>query len=180
MGPEVGLRCAWCCLLVDPDAYRRVARDRYLTGPALLVALVGITGSSVLQADELNPLLVLGSIVVWFVGALVIFATGHLLSRRGSFTQTLRGLAFARVVTVFELFSLVPAIESAVHTLTLIMLLIATWLAAAVAHDLKGWRAAVLPVTLVFVYLIGGILVYSLVKGFDDTLQMLQQVFKMV
>ena len=173
--PQVWLSLALRCLLLDRDAYRRVARDRTMTGPALLIALVSLIGVSVVQQGQFHPLFVLGSIGLWFLTALVIYAAGHLLARQGSFTRTFRALGFARVVMVIELFALYPPVASAAHAVAMLAGLLAMWLAAATAHNLKGWRAAVLPLLVLFVYILGTVLIYSLYTGAGFTLQTLMQ-----
>lgn len=49
--------------------------------------------------------------------------------------------------------------------------ILAVWLGAAVAHNLKGWRAALLPLTVIVVYALGAVLLYSLVTGAGGMLQ---------
>jgi hypothetical protein len=100
----------------------------------------------------------------------VLFATGYLLTRRGSFTSTFRALCFARVVTVLELLSLYPPIEPAMHVITFAVSMLAIWMAAATAHQLKGWRAAVLPLAALAVFVLGAMLVNSLVHGAEYSL----------
>ena len=172
MRPRVWLRYAWRCLLLDPDAYRRVARDRTMSGPALLIVLFSLAVGS-LEGGAFNPLLILAGGALWFLMMLMVFAVGHLLSQQGSFTRTFRALSFAQTATVLELFALYAPIAAVARPLALILNILALWMAGATAHNLKGWRAAVLPLILVLVYILGGLLAYSLVTGASMTWQTL-------
>lgn len=177
--PRLWLSQALRCLLLDPQAYRRVGRDRFMTGPALLIALLSLVGSSLIRQNRFDPLLIFGNIALWFLATLLVYAAGHLLSRQGSFTRTFRALAFARVTTVLELFALVPPLASAALAVTMVASFLAMWLAAATAHNLKGWRAAVLPLLVLFVYILGAILIASLAEGADFTLHALLAAFSL-
>lgn len=94
-------------------------------------------------------------------------------SRQGTFTRTFRALSFAQTVSVLELLAFYPPVAPAVRAVTLVVSMLAVWMAAATAHNLRGWRAAVLPLVVVFVYLLGGVLVYSLATGASLTWQTL-------
>ena len=82
-------------------------------------------------------------------------------------------LGFAQVVAVLELLSLYPPIKSAVHFVAFVVSILAIWLGAATAHKLKGWRAALLPLIAVLVYVLGSIAINSLAAGAGFTVQAL-------
>jgi uncharacterized membrane protein YvlD (DUF360 family) len=161
------------CLILDRTAYQEAARNPYMTGPALLIALVTLAGSSIARHGEFSSLRILGSYGVWLVLVGILFGAGYLLSKRGNYTNTLRALGFAQVVTVLELFSLFGPAQSAVHVLVFVVEILAVWLATATAHRLKGWRAALLPVIATLVYVLGAMLLSGLVAGAGYTLEAL-------
>jgi hypothetical protein len=167
---RIWTRNALGCLILDRRAYQRVARDPYMTGPALLIILLGVAGGSIAHYDEINALSIAAYLVLWLLMTAVLFAAGYLLTKRGSFTRTFRTLGFARVVTILEVLSLYPPIEAAVHVIVFVVSLLAIWMAAATAHQLKGWRTAVLPLAALAVFVLGAMLVNSLVHGAEYSL----------
>ena len=170
-GRWVGL--ALHCLLLNRSAYQEVVKDPYMTGPALLIMLVAVGVSAIVRYSEIGLAHILGGYVVWFGTALIIFLAGWFLSRRGSFTKTFRALGFAQVVVLIELFSLYPPIQSAVHAIAFVAGILAIWMGAATAHELKGWRAALFPIIAILVFVLGSMLVNSLLAGAQFTLQAL-------
>jgi uncharacterized membrane protein YvlD (DUF360 family) len=161
------------CLILDPDGYQDVVRDPYMTGPALLILLLSTLVTSIAYHEEFNLWLILAYLGIWLLVALVIFAAGYLLSRRGTFTKTFRALAFAKVVSVLELFSLYPPTEGAVHLVLFFLSILALWIGAATAHKLTGWRAAIFPIIAFLVYVLGTLIIIWLFEGAQFTLQAL-------
>ena len=115
---------------------------------------------------------ILGAYAVWIGTALIIFLAGWFLSRRGTFAKTFRALGFAEAVTVLG-YSLYPPIGSAVQVVVFFASILAIWLGAATAHDLKGWRAALFPIIAILVFVLGSMLINSLLNGAEFTLQAL-------
>jgi hypothetical protein len=161
------------CLFLDRQAYRSVVQDPYMTGPALLIALVTLIGSAAARYDGFDLLQIAGSIGVWLLLVIVIFGAGYLLSKQGTFTKTFRALGFAQITAVLDLFAFYRPAESAVHLVTFVVGILALWIGASVAHRLTGWRALLLPVIAILVYVLGSMLVNSLVTGAEFTLQAL-------
>jgi uncharacterized membrane protein YvlD (DUF360 family) len=161
------------CLVLDRQAYAHVAKDPYMTGPALLIWLLSALVTSTVFQNRFDVLEFLAYAVVWLVMVLVIFGAGYLLSRRGTFTKTFRALAFAQVVTLLQVFSLYKPIEGAVHAVVFFMGVLAIWVGAATAHNLKGWRAALFPLIAIAVYVLGFMLIAALLGGAQFTLQSL-------
>lgn len=140
-------------VLLQSRAYAEVARDPFMTGPALLIAFI---------AAALNALVwgqftlggVLSTFASFFVTSLVAFLAARVLGGKASFTQTLRATGFARSVFVLALLSLIPPIAELVRVVVTILVFVATWLGVAQAHGIRGWRTLLLPVlgiALVFV-----------------------------
>jgi hypothetical protein len=170
-GKWVGL--ALHCLLLNRSAYQEVVKDPYMTGPALLIMLVAVGVAAIVRYSEISLAHILSGYVVWFGTALFIFLAGWFLSRRGSFTKTFRALGFAQVVVLIELFSFYPPIQSAVHAIAFVAGILTIWMGAATAHELKGWRAALFPIIAILVFVLGSMLVNSLLAGAQFTLQAL-------
>lgn len=51
--------------------------------------------------------------------------------------------------------------------------ILSIWIGAATAHELKGWRAALFPIIAILVFVLGSMLVNSLLTGAEFTLQAL-------
>ena len=186
------------CLVLDPRAYAHVAKDAYMTGPALLVLLLSMLAglipllphSPVTQAPTTEPasastllsglpgallaLVVVGiGLVIWLINAFVIFAAGRLLARYGTFTRTFRALAFGQIVGILNLLAFYAPIAGIVRLAVYVMSLLAVWIGASAAHKLHGWRAALFPLIAFLVYVLGTVIVISLLGGAHFTLQAL-------
>ena len=161
------------CLMLDRSAYQEVVKDPYMTGPALLIMLVTVAVANILLYKGFNLLHVLGAYAIWIGTAIIIFFAGWFLSRRGAFPKTFRALGFAQVVTVLEIFSIYPPIRSAVHAIVFFAGILTVWMGAATAHELKGWRAALFPIIAILVFVLGSMLINSLLTGAEFTLQAL-------
>ncbi|HJS28033.1 MAG TPA: phage holin family protein, partial [Anaerolineales bacterium] len=85
-------------LVLDRRAYREVSQDPYMTGPALLLGVLGAIVASWIRAEGFNPVDALTRFGIWFVGILVLFAAGRILGGKASYTATLRAVGFAQVV----------------------------------------------------------------------------------
>ena len=175
--PGIWLPLALRCLILDRAAYAHVARDAYMTGPALLVLLLSTLVTAVTRPGVPPGVqdlwLLLAYLALWLVGALVIFAAGRLLARYGTFTRTFRALAFAHGVAVIGLLALYPPFAGVVHLAVYVLLLLAIWIGAAAAHKLQGWRAALFPLMALLVYVLGAVLILSLLGGAQLTFQAL-------
>ncbi|MEZ4771020.1 MAG: phage holin family protein [Caldilineales bacterium] len=89
--------------IVDRESFAEVAHSRLMTGPGLLLGLLGSFVFGWLRSPGHNPLIGLGSAGSWFLSVLAIYAAGRLLSRKGTYTRTMRTLGFAQVILLIEL-----------------------------------------------------------------------------
>ncbi len=135
---------AFGAVTLQPRAYTEVARDPFMTGPALLIAFVGAVLSGLIRE---NPGWVdsLSLFAGFFASALVAFLAAHLLRGKANFTQTLRALGFARGVYALSVLALIPPIADLVRVVVLLLLFVATWLGVSQAHGMRGWRTLLLP-----------------------------------
>jgi hypothetical protein len=162
-------------LAFQRDAYREIARDPTMTGPALLIVVLAslvvavATGEGLAEAALFALLRLLG----WFVGVLVIFGAARLLGGSGTFTATLRGIGFAQVVYLLELLALIPALSPLVRIITSILAFVATWIGGVEAHELRGWRGVLLPLAYGAVLAISLVILAHLVAGAEFTLEAL-------
>lgn len=134
------------CLFLERSAYEEVANDPYMTGPALLIALIGIILNAIIIDHTLNPPRIGGDLIAWLITVLALTGAGWLLTRHGYFTRTFRTVGFALSVYLLSILALFPLLTSGIHMLVLTLALVSIWMGAAVAHGTKGWRTLVLPV----------------------------------
>lgn len=174
------LRRALGCLMLDRFAFQQVADDPYMTGPALLVATVLTILITVSATGTLSVLRILINLLSYFLSVAVVFAAAWTLTRRGSFTRTFRTMGFARSVGILGLLMLVLPYKGVAALFMLVLGFLMTWLGVAVAHDVRGWRAFVLPVLALLVITFGSVVAVLLLAGTGYTVNALLQDFGVV
>jgi hypothetical protein len=162
-------------LSLSRSAYWEVAADPYMTGPALLIAVLG---SLVLAlTNSHSPLEVVFELIVrllgWLLGVLVVFGAARFLGGTGSFTATLRGMGFAQGVYLLELLAFVPVLSSLIRLVTTILVFVATWMAGLEAHELHGWRGLLLPVARLLLVVLSVAVFAYLIVGTEFTFESL-------
>ncbi len=170
---RVWMERAFGCLTLDRSAYAKVVADPYMTGPALLIALVLITLTTVATRRAFNIVEIAIDLFFFFFGVAVVFAAGWILTRRGNFTRTFRAMGFAQVVGILAL--LVPLLPYASVTKSLMLVLgfLTTWLGVATAHEVRGWRAVLLPILALLVIVVGSTAAMILLGGASYTIDAL-------
>ncbi len=137
------------CFILDHTAYAHVARDAYMTGPALLILLLATAAAVIVPptAPSLGGILFSAAMYLIFllVEFAMIYAAGRVLARAGRFTHTFRALAFAQVVSLVNLVALYPPLAGPARLVAFVLGLLSIWVGASAAHKLQGWRAAPLP-----------------------------------
>ena len=81
-------------LVLDRSAYTEVADDSYMTGPALLITIVGLALATVFSPQGWSVSGYLGRLGGWLIGLVVLVVAAHPLGGRAGYTRTLprRGL----------------------------------------------------------------------------------------
>jgi uncharacterized membrane protein YvlD (DUF360 family) len=160
------------CLIPDREAFRGVVADPLMTGPALLIGIVGsILMSLAMQAETVaNLVLVPARMIGFFVSVVVLFGAGYLLTRQGTFARTTRAVGFAQSPTVLLIFALYQPLAHIVVLIVTVMTLIGVWMGAAEAHETEGWKTAVLPFIYVLLYIVGAAALVVILGGATVTL----------
>ncbi len=153
--PSRWLGRALRCLILDRSAFAEVAADPRMTGPAVLLTLLGLAAIVIFGATGWRVTTWLEQIGVWLTAVLAIFGAGRLLGGRASYTSALRGLGFAATAHLINLVALIPPLEPLARLITLVASFVATGMAAAEAHELRGWRTLILPVVGMGLFLVG-------------------------
>ncbi len=164
------LRNALGCLVLDRKSFQRVVDDPYMTGPALLIAFFMTILTTVVMGRRLDLVQIGSDLLFYFVGVAVVFAAGWLLTRRGTYTRTFRAMGFAQFVYVLEILVLLPGVGGILQLFILALGFLMTWLGVATAHEVRGWRAALLPIIAFLVVIVASTAVGLLLAGAGYTL----------
>ncbi len=161
------------CMTLNRDAYQQVVDNPYMTGPALLIGVVSILIAALAHGSGFNVPWIASSFAFWILAVALVFAAGWLLTKRGTFTKTLRALGFAHTVYVLSFLVLLPVFGPAVNLAILAWGFLCVWMGAAIAHQTRGWRTVVLPLVVLLVYVIGTAIVGILLAGAQFTVDAL-------
>ena len=156
---------AMSCLLLDRKAYEQVVADPYMTGPALLLAMLLNIVTTVATFSHFSFVAIAVDLIFFFLGAAVVFAAGWALTRRGAFTRTLRALGFAQVAGILAVITPFLPFKEVLTAFILVLTFLTTWLGVATAHDVRGWRTALLPITAFVVIVLGSAVALLLLAG---------------
>lgn len=162
-------------LMLDRKAYREVSRDPLMTGPALLLGLVGSGIMAYVLADRLSPAAIAAGMASWLVTVLGIFWAGQLLGSRADFTQAFRAVSFARVPHFLYLLAFLPEVGPLARIAAIFIGFFATWMAAVESLRLSRWRALVLPLLTLAILAVGLNALRTLESGAMITLESLKQ-----
>jgi uncharacterized membrane protein YvlD (DUF360 family) len=147
------------CLIPDREAFEGVVKDPLMTGPAVLIGVVGVVLMAValaLQGGTFTLTIpILSRVLGLVVSAVAVFGTGYLLTRHGTFARTFRAIGFAHAPAVLLVLALYQPTAHIVILVVNALIFIGVWMGTAVAHETKGWRTIILPLVYAFVAVIG-------------------------
>ncbi len=133
-------------LVLDRSTYREIARNPRMTGPALLIGFFFAALSGYFRADDGQQLIaIIVTFVIWPFSVFVVYWTGQRLTHKGTFMRTFRALGFAQIVHICDFFLFIPLLAPITLTIVAVLSFLATWMAAAEAHETRGWRTIILP-----------------------------------
>ncbi len=162
-------------LILDRSAYTEVAGDPFMTGPAVLIGVVGIAATTWFGAEGWDWMRFLASVAAWLVAVALVQGAARILGGKGTYTATLRGIGFGSVGRLLVLLALLPDLAPAARFVAFVVSFFGAWLGAVEAHDLRGWRGLVLPVVNVIVLAAAVIIVAVLMGGAQLSLSTLAQ-----
>jgi uncharacterized membrane protein YvlD (DUF360 family) len=162
-------------LVLDRSAYREVAGDPRMTGPALLIALISMIVLELFNPNGSSWLVLLGNVLAWLVALGVAFGAAQLLGGKGSYSATLRGVGFGSTGHLLALLALIPPLAPLARPLALVVGFFGIWLGAVEANKLRGWRALVLPVAYILLWVVVVVGVYILLSGAQVSIASLEQ-----
>ena len=152
-------------MVLDRKAFQEVAGDPYMTGPALLIGIVGLAISGAILAKQPTTLGIGGRVVLWPIVALLMQLTARLFGGKGTYTSTFRVLGFAYAGYLIGLLAVIPVVGPLAEFAASIIAFLGVWLGVTQAHQLRGWRTLFLPVIYLIVLVLVIILLDVLLLG---------------
>lgn len=158
-------------LTLDRTAYRAIADFGLMTGPALLLSLLGVFVHAFMEwrilSNDWGSLLVvfLVGYGLWLVTVLLVHGAAHVLRGKAQFTQTFRVMGFVQTVHLLGLLGLIQPFAGLVLAATTLLSFFANWLSVAEAHRLRGWRTILLPLLYLLIFAFGFIALVGLLRG---------------
>jgi hypothetical protein len=152
-------------MALHPEAYQRIAKDAYMTAPALLIAFLAQVLKSFNSQEGFDLTATLIGYVWWFVALVILQITAQILRGKAKFTQTLRVAGFAQSAHILEILGFFPVIAPVARFIAILLAFFGVWIGTATAHQLKGWRTLVLPVVFLAVLIVGIVFLMSVVRG---------------
>jgi uncharacterized membrane protein YvlD (DUF360 family) len=174
--PSVWGGLALRAAILDRLAYRTIADTGAMTGPALLLSLLGAAAHTLAEAPPNATGLLMtfaGRYVLWLIAVAVLHAAARILRGQATFTQSFRVLGFAQVISLLTLLQFIEPLAPLVAAGVAVLSAFAAWLAMAEAHRFRGWRTLALPLLYFAILVIGSLALLSLFGGFEfavDTL----------
>ncbi len=161
----VWLNLAVQAIALQRDAYREIARDAYMTAPALLIALLAQVIQSISTEGSFNIGNILLRYVVWFVAVIFLYMAARLLRGNRHYTTTLRVAGFAQSAHILELLGFIPVVGAIARFMAVILAFFGVWVGTAAAHELRGWRTILLPVIFIITTVVGVIFLLAVIGG---------------
>ena len=158
-------------LVLDTETYRDIADDPYMTGPALLMLILGVLFGGFTTLGVYSWTQMIGEVISALLLVFFIFITARILGGKGSFTRTLRTVGFAYVTRFYSVLAFLPAVGDAAKLITLLISVVAVWIAGVQAHKLRGWRSILFPIIVTAVFMLSFIAVAILLEGAAFTIQ---------
>jgi uncharacterized membrane protein YvlD (DUF360 family) len=155
---------------LNRDTYRQIGHDAYMTGPALLIALVSQVLQSLNDLGQFDLVNILARFGLWLLAVLVLYITAIILRGKADFTTTMRVAGFAQAAHILELFGFFPVIGPLARFMALILAILGTWIGTAGIQELSGWRSILLPVVFIATLAISIIFLIAVVEGATFTI----------
>jgi len=181
--PSRWVALALRAIILDRTAYRAIADMGDLTGPALLLSLLGVAAAALAKKpDSFSDFLSFfaGGYLLWLLAVIVLHGAARVLRGKATFTQTFRVMGFVQVVELFGLLRFIEPIASLVIVGVALLSLFAAWLGVSEAHRLRGWQTLALPVLYVLFVVVGSWALVALFTGSELDLGALAARFGLV
>jgi hypothetical protein len=164
-------------ITLNRDAYIEIARDAYMTAPALLITLISQVLQVLNSEGRLNLPQILLRFVVWVITIVLLTIAARILRGKANFTSNLRVAGFAQSAHILELLGFIPVIGPLARIIALLLTIFGLWIGTAAANELKGWRTVLLPVIYIATVVISVVFLMSIIEGTVFTTDALLQDF---
>jgi uncharacterized membrane protein YvlD (DUF360 family) len=161
----------------DRDAYRDIAKDPLMTGPALLLVVMSVVVQILLRGVPITLTGVVLLVGAFFVLVLGAFMAARLLRGKANYTETFRVMAFGQTLYALAVLALFPDLAPAIRLIASIGVTVAVWVGVSVAHGILGWRTLLLPVVSVLMLALTYVASMLLVSGAVISIQALLRAF---
>ena len=165
--------------LLDRDAYRRIAKDPLMTGPALVLALLSSLAQMLLRGMPFTLLGVAFMLGSFFVVVLGAYMAARLVRGKGSYTDTFRVVGFGQTIYVLALLAVFPGMAPSIRFIISVGAIIAIWLGVSEAHGIRGWRTLLLPFLSILMLTVLFMVSAWLLSGAQMSIDVLMRAFGM-
>jgi hypothetical protein len=164
-------------IALNRDTYTAIAKDVYMTGPALLIMLLSQTLQVLNRTGEFDIVEILIRVGSWLIGIGLLTMAARPLRGKGDFTSMIRVAGFAQSAHAFELLGFLPVIGDLARFAALILTITGIWLGSVIAQDMKGWRTILLPVIYILTTVISVIFFISILEGISVSVDVIANFF---
>jgi len=164
-------------IALNRETYASIAKDAYMTGPALLIMLISQILQVLNRTGQFDIVEILARVGAWLVGIVLLALAVRTLRGKGDFTSTLRVAGFAQSAHILELLGFLPVIGPLARIMAVLLTILGGWMGTVVAHDLKGWRTILLPVIYILTSIIAVVFLMAAFEGVTITLETILQSF---
>ena len=178
VGQWIGL--ALRSIILDRAAYRAIADSGLMTGPALLLSLIGAASAALVEGATTGTGFLsyfLGRYLLWLVVVTTLHGVARVLRGKATFTQTFRVMGFVQTVELLGLLRLIEPVAPLVFVGVVLLSLFGAWIAVAEAHRLRGPRTLALPILYFIILVLGALAIASLFNGSGFALETVLQRF---
>ncbi len=167
-------------IALNREAYKSIAKDAYMTGPAILIMLLSQIIQVLNRTGEFDVVEILVRVGAWLLGVVLLQVATISLRGKGDFTSTLRVAGFAQSAYIIELVGFIPVVGPLARVTAIMLAVIGLWLGVVVTHDLKGWRTILLPVIYILTTIVAIVFIVSAMEGLVLTLDRFMEAFGLV
>jgi len=161
----------WSAITLHREAFLAVAKDAYMTGPAILIALIAQVIQSITSKGQFDLVDILVRIGAWVVSVLVIIMATRLLRGKLGMSGTVRVVGFAQSAHILGLINFIPIVGPIARLLGILLSFFGVWIGTAAANEFKGWRTILLPIFYIIVMVVGLFFLFAVLEGTALTIQ---------
>ncbi len=162
-------------IVLNREAYASIAKDAYMTGPAILIALLSQTIQVLNLTGQFDIVEILIRFGTWLLAVVLLALTARVLRGQGNFTSTLRVAGFAQGAHFVELLGFIPVLGPLARLIAVLLSVIGVWIGSVIAHKLKGWRTILLPVIFIITTIVAIVFITAAIEGLAVTFDSLME-----